>query len=316
MTSWFSNFLITLQTSCLSYSTQLKSFGQIETVISESRVDLEKTFWVTRGSDIVVPIAPNLRERTPCYYSSWFEDTVIHTGLHTNWYCQEVPFFVGTIGSWTMKIYQNKLQYLYVSWMSINTDSVHIAYKHRYFTFENILGMGICIPKIDGYLTIWTLSEFIHIQDRLEVYSDVFYGSVPNQFFVNHVLEKTELLDDAFDDWSAYSAGNFPQHPRIPTVTTTAHGGDKLISMKVPWSVFLAFAAKRLNNMKPRASALSFSRMASTSVRMDDQLVPVPNIFCIGLNYDVSVWGMVHRPSCSLIKYFRSNAGTHERARE
>ena len=60
--------------------------------------------------------------------------------------------------------------------------------------------------------------------------------------------------------------------------------------MKVPWSVFLTFAAKRLNSMKSRASALSFVRMASTSVRMGDQLVPVPNIFCIGLNYGVSEW--------------------------
>ena len=28
------------------------------------------------------------------------------------------------------------------------------------------------------------------------VYSDIFYVSTPNQFFVNHVPEKTELLDD------------------------------------------------------------------------------------------------------------------------
>ena len=64
--------------------------------------------------------------------------------------------------------------------MSKNADSVHIEHKHRFFTFENFLGT----VYLKLTVTDWGLFWYI------------FYGSTPNQFFVNHTPEKTELLDD------------------------------------------------------------------------------------------------------------------------
>ena len=78
----------------------------------------------------------------PVYLSMFIR--IFNSKKSKNYYNrQEVPFFLGhglRQIDWELnhkKIYQNKLQYL--SWMSINEISVHIEYKHRFFTFENCL---------------------------------------------------------------------------------------------------------------------------------------------------------------------------------